>query len=72
VESKLAVLHLHHTGEPSVTIRVHEVHFSLIAQMKICWPNELAAPSGRLRLGPVPWSFGFSKRQGSAVGELSR
>ncbi len=35
-------------------------------------PNEGAAPNRRLRLGPVPWSFGFSMSQGSAVGELSR
>src|SRR5438132_13956035 len=26
----------------------------------------------RLRFGPVPWSFGFFMRQGSAVGELGR
>src|SRR5207237_4582149 len=35
-------------------------------------PNQGAAPNRRLRLGLVPWSFGFSKSQGSAVGELGR
>jgi len=34
-------------------------------------PNKGAAPSRRLRLGLVPWSFGFSKSQDSAVGELT-
>jgi len=35
-------------------------------------PNNGAAPNRRLGLGLVPWSFGFSKSQGSAVGELGR
>jgi len=35
-------------------------------------PNQIAAPNRRLRLGLVPWSFEFSKSQGSAVGELRR
>ncbi len=35
-------------------------------------PNKIAAPNRRLRLGLAPWSFGFSKSQGSAVGELCR
>ena len=32
------------------------------------WPNQLAAPNRRLRLGPVPWSFGTLTSQGPAVG----
>ena len=35
-------------------------------------PNEIAAPNRRLRLGPVPWSFGTLTSRGSAVGELYR
>ena len=34
--------------------------------------HQIAAPNRRLRLGPVPWSFGALKSQGSAVGELDR
>jgi len=34
-------------------------------------PIKGAAPNRRLRLGPVPWSFGPLTSQGSAVGELS-
>ena len=34
--------------------------------------NKGAAPNRRMRLGLLPWSFGFSKSQGSAVGELWR
>src|ERR1043166_3218928 len=33
---------------------------------------QIAAPSRRLLFGPVPWSFGILKSQGSAVGELVR
>ena len=33
---------------------------------------KIAAPNRRLRLGPVPWSFGTLTSQGSAVGELER
>ena len=35
-------------------------------------PNEIAAPNRRLRLGPVPWSFGTLTSRGSAVGDLHR
>src|SRR6266487_6288777 len=38
--------------------------------MNLGLPNQNVAPNRRLRLGPVPWSFGSSKGQGSAVGEL--
>ena len=40
--------------------------------MTIVTQNKGAAPNRRLRLGLLPWSFGFSKSQGSAVGELGR
>src|SRR6266571_5043809 len=38
--------------------------------MNLGLPNKGAAPNGRLRFGPAPWSFGFFMRPGSAVGEL--
>jgi len=34
-------------------------------------PIKIAAPNRRLRLGPVPWSFGALTSQGSTVGELT-
>ncbi len=40
--------------------------------MNLGLPNQIAAPNRRLRLGPVPWSFGTLMSQGSAVGELDR
>ena len=40
--------------------------------MNLGLPNNGAAPNRRLRYGPVPWSFGFFRSPGSAVGELGR
>ncbi len=34
--------------------------------------HKIAPPNRRLRLGPVPWSFGTLTSHGSAVGELDR
>jgi len=44
----------------------------MVSQLTKIWDNQIAAPNRRLRLGLVSWSFGFSKSQGSAVGELDR
>jgi len=41
---------------------------------QIIWkrsPIKIAAPNRRLRLGPVPWSFGALTSLGSTVGELT-
>ena len=44
----------------------------IFESMNFGLPNQIAAPNRRLRLGPVPWSFGTLTSQDPAVGELVR
>ncbi len=55
-----------------VVMVVALIVMGIIAKSGGTAPNPIAAPNRRLRLGPVPWSFGTLTSQGSAVVELHR